>query len=456
MAAGGRESFMRQSWVKRSLLLAAAVIIVAGCAFFALSWRPAITPLASAPDVSDRTQVSRGAELAAIGNCITCHTKAGGRPFAGGRPIATPFGTVYATNITPDAETGIGAWNEAAFTRAMRDGVRRDGRHLYPAFPYDHMTKMRDADIQAVYAFMMTRRPVNATAPANDLPFPLNIRALVAGWKLLFLDKGVMQPDPAKSEDWNRGAYLVEGLGHCGACHTPRNVLGAEKRDQAYAGGESEGWIAPALNESSPAAVPWDADRLYRYLRHGFDELHGTAAGPMAPVVDNLKDVAEKDVRAMATYVADIAGAPSPERQARASKALERSKSKGENLAKWEAKAPGAMIYAGACAQCHGEAGRAPTVPALNLALSSSLRNARPDNAIRIVRDGIHPFEGGGGAIMPGFAGALTDAQVVSLMGYLRSAFTDLPAWRDVDKALNRIKQGNTGRRSAQGALIER
>jgi len=188
------------------------------------------------------------------------------------------------------------------------------------------MTKMREADIRAVYAFIMTRHPVRATAPSNELPFPLNIRMLVAGWKLLYLDKEPARSESSKSAEWNRGAYLVEGLGHCGACHTPRNLLGAEKRDQAYGGGESDGWIAPALNAASPAAVPWDADRLQHYLRNGFDDLHGIAAGPMAPVVENLKSVSQDDVRAMATYVAAIAGVPSNERQARASKAIERAK----------------------------------------------------------------------------------------------------------------------------------
>lgn len=447
---------MRLSWLTRSALLVLAIAAVAAGIFIVLAWRPAIAPLSTQPQSADRGQALRGSQLAAIGNCITCHTKADGRPYAGGRPIVTPLGTVYATNITPDVETGIGGWSEAAFIRAMRDGVRRDGSHLYPAFPYDHMTKMREPDIKAVYAFMITRQPVQASAPANDLTFPLNVRALVAGWKLLFLDKGAVAPDPSKSEDWNHGAYLVEGLGHCGACHTPRNVLGAEKRDEAYAGGESDGWIAPALNAASPAAVPWDADRLYRYLRDGFDELHGIAAGPMAPVVQNLKSVPETDVRAMAVYVAAIAGTPTPERQARAAKALARAKSKGEIVAKLDLSDLGASIYAGTCAQCHGEAGRAPAVPALNLALSSSLRHPRPDNLIRIVREGIHPADGGGGPIMPRFAEALTDTQITALVNYLRTAFTDNPPWQGVDDALRRTKRDGTDQRSAHGALVPR
>ena len=383
----------------------------------------------------------QGAQLAAIGNCITCHTKPEGTPFAGGRPIETPFGTIHATNITPDPQTGIGGWSEAAFRRAMKDGVSRDGHHLYPAFPYDHMTKMADGDIRAVYAFMMTRRPVAAETPPNDLPFPFNIRAMVAGWKLLFLDRGVVQADASKGADWNRGAYLVEGLGHCGACHTPRNALGAEKRDQNYGGGESDGWIAPALNAASPAAVPWDADRLHNYLRRGFDDRHGVAAGPMAPVVNNLQAVPDTDVQAISVYVADIAGTAAPQKQAEAGLVLARVNDPAHGAT---SDRPGADIYAGACAQCHGELGRAPAIPALNLALSSTLRMPRPDNVVRIVREGIHPEDGARGPIMPGFAPALTDEQLVSLMNFLRAHFAQRPAWNDVQGSIRRAKETPT------------
>jgi mono/diheme cytochrome c family protein len=260
------------------VILADVVVVVA--AGVAVVWRPSIARETTTPSFPPQ-QVTRGAALAAVGNCITCHTKSDGIPFAGGRPIETPFGTIYSVNVTPDHDTGIGGWSEAAFRRAMKDGVSRDGHHLYPAFPYDHMTRMSDDDIASVYAFMMTRRPVHAEAPSNDLPFPFNLRPLIAGWKLLFLDRDATQPDTAKGPEWNRGAYLVEGLAHCGACHTPRNALGAEKTDEPYAGGESDGWIAPALNAASPAAVPWDAARLYNYLRHGFDAMHCTASPPV-------------------------------------------------------------------------------------------------------------------------------------------------------------------------------
>src|SRR5262249_40323433 len=237
---------------------------------------------------------------------------------------------------------------------------------------------------------------VPARAPANDLPFPLNVRLMIAGWKLLFLDHAAFQPNPLKSAEWNRGAYLVEGLAHCGACHTPRNLLGAEKQGQAYAGGASDGWIAPALDASSPAAVPWTEDRLHAYLRDS-DRVHGIAAGPMADVVRNLAQVPDADVRAISVYVAAIAGGPRPERQESAEKGLARVQGKAATTSSGaDTEAPGAVIYAGACAQCHGEAGRHPALPAVNLTLSSALRTAEPDNVVRIVRGGVRSPHGQG------------------------------------------------------------
>jgi len=421
------------------LLTVLIVVAVAGvAAFWVWAMRPPVPPEPSRTTVFDRALIARGAELAAIGNCNVCHTRQDGAPYAGGRPIVTPFGTVHATNITPDLETGIGGWSQSAFSRAMREGVSRDGHHLYPAFPYDHMTKMREEDIRAVYAFIMTRKPVRAAAPANLLVFPFNIRLLVAGWKLLFLDRGPLAPDSSKDAQWNEGAYLVEGLGHCGACHTPRNALGAERRDQSYAGGESEGWTAPALNAASPAAVPWNKDSLYAYLRYGGDSLHGTAAGPMAEVAKNLADVPESDLRAIAAYVSAVAGTPSAARTAEATKTIARAKKDVISDRSSSQPTRGEEIYAGACAQCHGEAGREPAVTALNLALTSTLRMPWPDNVVRIIREGIHSPNGGVGPIMPGFGAVLTEEQIRELVAYLPAHFTDRPPWDDIGAAVRR------------------
>jgi len=446
---------MRQGRTIRALIVVAALGIAGVVAFGIFAWRPAFPHDTAAPPAAETQHIVDGARLAAIGNCNVCHTRDRGAVFAGGRPIATPFGTVYSTNITPDFETGLGGWSQAAFARAMREGVSRDGRHLYPAFPYDHMTRMRTDDIDAVYAFLMTRRPVQAVAPANELPFPLNIRALVAGWKLLFLDQGTHVSEPARGEDWNRGAYLVEGLAHCGACHTPRNLLGAEQRDRPYAGGQSDGWTAPALTGTSPAAVPWDTARLHAYLRDGFDPLHGRALGPMAPVSANLAQVPDDDVRAISIYVASLIGAPTPERQAGAEQALavagraDRISSAPSDLT------GGAAVYAGACALCHGDAGRSPALHALDLGLSSTLRLPKPDNLVRVIREGVHPTPPGAGAIMPGFADALTDAQIESLTTYLRTQFAELPAWTGVAEAIRAAKRDDA-EKARQAALARR
>src|SRR5258707_363623 len=202
---------MRKSRIIGSVI--AALFIGGAVAAFAIAWRPAIAAIdPPAPQSFDPALVKRGRDLAAIGNCNDCHTVRGGRDFAGGLPVPTPFGTIYSSNITPDAETGMGRWSETAFRRAIRSGVNRDGQHLYPTFPYDHFTNVTDEDDQALYAYLMTRLPVHAAARENQLPFPLNQRTVIAGWKLLFLRPGSYRPDPSQSAEYNRGAYLVAGL----------------------------------------------------------------------------------------------------------------------------------------------------------------------------------------------------------------------------------------------------
>jgi mono/diheme cytochrome c family protein len=410
------------------------MLVALAAGFFVWAWYPEIAAVAPPSRASfDQSLIEKGAMLAKIGNCGICHTAVGGRPFAGGRPVATPFGTIFSTNITPDAQTGIGTWPEAAFTRAMRRGIDRSGHHLYPAFPYPHFTKLTDEDIKALYAFQMTREAVNARAPANQLPFPLNIRLTVAGWNLLFLNRGVYRPDPSQDEAWNRGAYLVEALADCGGCHTPRNILGAEKKQQNLGGGESEDWDAYALNAASPAPVPWNAERMFIYLHHSFDDVHGAAAGLMAPVAHNLARTPEPDIRAMVTYVMSIAGTPTPERQSKAAQTTERAQ---RPLAETtdRPKSMGEQIYAGACAQCH-ETGRG-----VSLALSTAIAGPTPRNLIHILLQGIHPTDGEPGALMPSFAGALTERQLAEVITFARATFTDRPAWPDVEKEIRRIQ----------------
>jgi len=216
--------------VFRKLLIVGVALGCLGLAGFGvLAWRPAIAPVAPPAAGSFAAElIAKGEALAGGGYCAECHTTKGGRQFAGGFAFVTPFGTLYSTNITPDPETGIGSWSEAAFQRALRAGVARDGRQLFPVFPYDHFTKLTEADIRALYAYFMTRPPVKAVDRPNTAPFPLDVRALQALWKAIYFKPGPYQPDPKRDAEWNRGAYLAEGLAACGACHTARTALGAE------------------------------------------------------------------------------------------------------------------------------------------------------------------------------------------------------------------------------------
>jgi mono/diheme cytochrome c family protein len=416
-----------------------AALVIAGVTAWAIAWRPRIAEVdPPSPEAFDQALVKRGRELVAIGNCGTCHTRRGAKDFAGDLPVPTPFGTIYSSNITPDAETGIGRWSEAAFRRAMRAGVDREGRHLYPTFPYDHFTHVSDEDDRALYAYLMTRQPVHAEVRENQLPFPLDRRVMIAGWKLLFLRRAALEPDPTESADWNRGAYLVEGLAHCGACHTPRNLLGAERASAQFAGGEADNWNAYAINAQSPAPVPWDADALFAYLRNGWHSDHGVARGPMAEVVSNLADVPDHDVRAIATYMASVFGPPSPDRKRRGEDVLARLKS-----APAPAHSAGAAIFAAACASCH-EAARPLPYGGVNLALSTALSASDARNAVNIVLAGIRPVEGERSPIMPGFAASMSDAQIAALLDYLRARFSDQPAWTEVEKAIAESRRTQT------------
>ena len=279
----------------------AALALLLGLALLLATWRPPIAPIEPpAPASFDAALVRRGAQLAAVGNCAGCHTARGGLPYAGGVPLETPFGTVHGTNITPDAQSGIGGWSEAAFRRAMREGVARHGARLYPVFPFTHFSRVSDEELHALYAFLMTREPVQAKTPSNRLQFPFNVRPLLAGWSRLYLDRTPLRPEARMSAEWNRGAYLVRSLGHCSSCHTPRDALGGEESQRYLDGGEAEGWRAPALNARSPSPLPWTAEQLESYLRTGLAPDHAIAAGPMREVVEGLARAAPADVRAIA------------------------------------------------------------------------------------------------------------------------------------------------------------
>ena len=440
MDASHREPL--EDTVFKKLLIAVVALGCFGLAGFGmLAWQPAMAPVVPpAPESFAPDLVAKGEALAGGGYCAACHTAKGGQTFAGGYAMATPFGVIRSTNITPDPETGIGTWSEAAFARAMHEGVSRDGSHLFPVFSYDHFTKLSDEDVRALYAYFMTRAPVHAPARPNGIPFPFDIRYLQAGWKLLFFRPGRFEPDGEKSAEWNRGAYLARGLSHCGACHTPRNLLGAEKPGDAYGGAVIDNWVAPPLTAANPAPAPWTREELYDYLRTGTSKLHGTAAGPMFPVVQGLGALPDSDIRAIATYFADIDKAADrlPSVSAAVSQAMSDASAKtGEQVD------PDTRLYTAACASCHYNAGSAPLAARPDLALNSAVHLPDPSNLIQVILHGISAEEGMPGVVMPAFGGALSDADVARIAAYLRRTRTSLPPWPDLVTKVAAIRRQN-------------
>jgi mono/diheme cytochrome c family protein len=405
----------------------------------AIARPPAINPVVPpAANSFPADLVERGRVLALIGDCNVCHTRPDGVAFAGGRALPTPFGTIYASNITPDVKTGLGNWSRAAFARAMREGISRDGQFIYPAHPYDHCTLLTDDDLAALYAYLMTRAPIDAVTPVPELRFPYSQRQLMAGWNLLFLRQGPYRPDPTQSAEWNRGAYLVQGVGHCGACHTPRNIMGAEQKDRAFAGAVADGWYAPPLNGNSLALVPWTADSLTTYLSRGHEFQHGIAGGPMADVAADLDDAPMADVQAIATYVAWQMGTPSGERDATARARLaateQEARERRAAMGRDQVGNMGEIIYAAACAQCHEPWTTDPPQNAgRGLALQTAVTAAKPNNLIYTLINGIRAPDDISHMLMPDFARALTDTQIAELARYVRRSFSDQPAWPDLE-----------------------
>lgn len=416
--------------------------VATGLVVSAMPWRAEIAPVTPDLSIYSTAAIDRGRLVAAAGDCVVCHTVPSGTPNAGGLALDTPFGQIITTNITPDPETGIGQWSFQAFDRAMRQGIHRDGRQLYPAFPYTDFAKLTDADMQALYAYLMSEAPVRATPPETKLAFPFNVRPLMAGWNLLFHENKVYQPDESQSTVWNRGAYLVQGIGHCGACHTPRNKLGAEKSGaQAWlAGGEAEGWEAPALNALSRSPIPWTENDFFDYLRTGFSPGHGVAAGPMAPVVHGLAQLPEQDVRAMAVYLASLnpVTATEPDR-ATAIAALEQAADRSTTVFP----ANGERIFEGACAVCHETRNVAPMFGVRPpLALNTNLHSDKPDNLIQVILHGIATPANGDLGYMPAFNGSLNDTQIADLIAYMRARYApDKSAWDDVPERISTLRK---------------
>ncbi|MFL6661019.1 MAG: molybdopterin cofactor-binding domain-containing protein [Rhizobacter sp.] len=431
----------KPGWARAGALAAG----VLGLGAAALGWRTAIAPIAR-PDAGIYTAATleRGRQVAAAGDCVVCHTAPGGAPNAGGREMDTPFGRIVTTNLTPDVDTGIGAWSFAAFQRAMREGLSRDGRHLYPAFPYTAFAKASDDDLMALYAWLMAQPAVHHETEPSRLRFPFSVRPLMALWNALYLDAAPLPSNPERSAQWNRGNYLVNGIGHCGGCHTPRNALGAERAGRAsFAGAMVEGWEAPPLTAASHAPVPWTEDELFRYLRFGHTAQHGVAAGPMAPAVRELSTLPETDVRAMAHYLASFHAPSSPDNTAAIAQRVQ-AQSRAAQIAPDAAQ----RLFTSACGACHHDGdGPATLGPNLPLALNSNLHSVRPDNLVRVILDGIQEPATAQVGFMPGFRDALDDRQIAELVGYMRARFAPgRVAWVGVEEAMARLRGDAVGR----------
>jgi nicotinate dehydrogenase subunit B len=435
----------KRKWWTLGLSAVGSLAALSGIVTMASPWRPAIGTIPT-PDsnVYSAVTIERGRLAAAAGACNVCHAGPDGTPFAGGRRFDTPFGVVYATNITPDVKNGIGAWSYPAFERAMREGVSRDGHHLYPAHPYTSFAGVEDADLQALYAYVMTQAPAAEKPPETKLKFPYNVRSMMAGWNALFLKAGPFRYVGTRDAQWNRGAYLVETLGHCSACHTQRNLLGAEKTGEAHlSGGFADGWEAPALNTFAKGPVGWTADAFYDYLRTGHSRDHGSAAGPMAQVVEVMQPLPDSDIRAMATYLASLNGETEPAAAVTQSQAAIAAAETAKAIAA-RLSPKGERIFNGACATCHTGNTILPS-----LALNSNLHADTPDNILQVILNGVDApailakttgREAPEVMSMPAFSDTLNEGQIRDLTAYLRARFApDKPAWTDTASAMQRV-----------------
>jgi mono/diheme cytochrome c family protein len=366
---------------------------------------------AGASDPQDFTQVEKGRYLVTAADCTGCHTQPnGGKPFAGGRSIETPFGGILTPNITPDRDTGIGAWSDDQFDAALRKGTRPNGSRLYPAMPYTAYTKMSRDDVIAIRAYLKTVEPVKHWVVANTLPFPFNIRAAMRIWDAIYFAEGEYQADPHQTPEWNRGAFLVQGPGHCGACHTPKSFLGGDKSSEYLHGSYLQGWFAPDItNDNRRGLGRWSADDVVAYLKTGHNRI-SAATGPMAEEVAlSSSKMADNDLKAIANYLKSLPG---------------RSDGSSPVSANDPVMQAGAAIYRDQCSACHGLDGKGVQWLFPSLADSSVVRSDDPTTSIRIILRGARSVatkEEPTAPGMPSFGWQLNDAQVAAVITYVRN-----------------------------------
>jgi mono/diheme cytochrome c family protein len=384
-------------------------------------------PTGVPPELKGASLIERGQYLARAADCAACHTAEGGEPYAGGRAFVLPFGTLYSTNITPDKETGIGDYSDANFLDAVHKGVAPGNEKLYPAMPFASYTYMTDADAIAIKAYLFSLKPVHAPDRENALSFPYNQRRLMGVWALLFNPDMRFEPRTARDPLWNRGAYLVEAIAHCGECHTPRNLLQALNQREKFSGAVQAGWRAYNITSDIKSGIgAWSEVDLAHYLAMGHADGRGTAAGPMGEAVDHsLQYLTPGDITAMVTYLRSVSGIATsdlPEPKAGPAPA-----SPAEGVAV-NVDTRGKAVYAGACAGCHDWTGVSPVIPYATLTGVRSVNDPTATNVVQIILSGAHRHAADTGATMPAFGGAYSDSEIASLANYVTARFGAQPS----------------------------
>jgi mono/diheme cytochrome c family protein len=435
-------SSSQRSPVARFLIIAVVVIVLIGAGYalwlvlgpgpldFAGGKRVAVSnsagpgPTGVPPELANASPIQRGEYLARAADCEACHATAGGQPYAGGRAFVLPFGTLYSTNITPDKQTGIGNYSDEDFLRSMHKGIARDGTRLYPAMPYASYTYMTDADALAIKAYLFSLPAVNAPHPANTLSFPFNQRWLMAFWSLFFNPDKRFEPSTERSAEWNRGAYLAEAMAHCGECHTPRTLAFSLDNRRKFGGATQAGWRAYNISSDRQTGIgDWTPEQVGRYIAGGHADGRGTAAGPMGEAVDySLKYLTPGDVSALTAYVTTVPPVTSHDLPPVKAAPAPPLHSEGVTAA---IDPRGKEIFEGVCAGCHGWTGVSPVLDTATLTGVRAVNDPTATNVVQVVLSGSSAH---GGADMPAFGSAYSDAEVAAVANYVTARFGATPS----------------------------